>query len=251
MEYLSKFYIKHIEKKNEGEFYDDKVRKIKMKNCCKRWSNNMNNKNIMIDYKKEIDKNSFLKNLEKVWALFFNEEKKGKLLFHKEEENIYSLPNFLIIDNINNNNTSSNNNNCDNNFVLDENNDKKVNTNKNIYLNKKFIDIYHKHDNTYSFYDKEIDDFLILPDILTNYNEEINTIKIYDDNFNLKSSLKISKSEASEDSEENNKINENVKTNISNNSIINNENDNNLSSNDQNIVRSNQQNDLSDNDSKN
>ncbi|CRG94949.1 conserved Plasmodium protein, unknown function [Plasmodium gallinaceum] len=243
MEYLSKFYIKHIEKKSEDEFYDDKVRKIKMKNCCKKWSNSMNNKNIMIDYKKEIYESSFLKNMEKVWSLFFNEDKKGKLLLHKEEENIYSLPNFLIIDNINNNtcnnkNNNTNNNKCDDNLILDENDDEKISTNKNIYLNKKFIDIYHKHDHSYSFYHKEIDDFLILPDILTNYNEEINAIKIYDENFNMKSNLIISKNELSEDDSGNNNINEKVKTKFSNNSIINNENENEniISSKDLNIM---------------
>ncbi|KEG04814.1 conserved Plasmodium protein, unknown function [Plasmodium vinckei vinckei] len=303
MEYLSKFYIKGMRKEKENVYYDeDIVKKIKLKNCCKRWSNNINNENDFINYKNEIDENSFLKVLERTWRHFFNNEKKAQLIYHENDATLNTLPNFLIIDTVTNAevNVLPNNSNTDSSLIIsvkedDQNyllndsldiieNEESLNTsisnlsdyenscssapirltdiytrvqvtkenlctttciriditsaietnnssysendissyieddttgciennsnstinpsihlfdnkkgdtffshtsdknieikkkiNKNNSLNKKRINIYHKHDDTYKFYDKDIDDFLILPDIIMdNYDEKNN-----------------------------------------------------------------------------
>ncbi|SOV81172.1 conserved Plasmodium protein, unknown function [Plasmodium sp. gorilla clade G3] len=221
MEYLNKIYMSALGKKrdvtvdvdievevDEDEDMSDEniMNRIKQKNCCKKWSTSMYNKNILINYRKDIDKDSFFIILEKAWKLFFHDDTKGKkLLLHEENDNnIYSLPNFLIIDNLSNyNNTDTdniinmNNDQCDNEdniiinddntkYIFEDINDKKIESNKTFPLNKKFIDIYHKHEDTYCSYDKEIDDFLILPDIIITNNETINVLhEIKDDHESL------------------------------------------------------------------
>ncbi|KOB86709.1 hypothetical protein PFDG_02533 [Plasmodium falciparum Dd2] len=214
MEYLNKIYMTALGKKRDVTIDDDVdvdvdedvsneniVNRIKQKNCCKKWSTSMYNKNILINYRNDVDKDSFFIIFEKAWKLFFHDDTKGKkLLLHEENDNnIYSLPNFLIIDNLSNYNPigtenirSMNNDQCDNEdniiinddntkYILEDMDAKKIASNKTFPLNKKFIDIYHKHDDTYCSYDKEIDDFLILPDIIITNNETINVYREIND----------------------------------------------------------------------
>ncbi|CXI98082.1 conserved Plasmodium protein, unknown function [Plasmodium berghei] len=345
MEYLSKFYIKDMRKEKENVYYDeDIVKKVKLKNCCKRWSSNMNNENNFINYKNEIDKNSFLKVLERIWRHFFNKEKKGQLIYHENDTSLDTLPNFLIIDTVANteptihpnnsnkdnsiiisvnkddqnyilnetldiiesednintsidsisdyenscsnpsifltdiytrvkvtkenlctttcirigitsaietNNSSYNENNIssyiednniendsnltikpsthlfdnkkDENFynnILDKNIEIKTKIYKNNSLNKKRINIYHKHDDTYKFYDKEIDDFLILPEIIMdNYDEENNKQnQIYNDSTNFSNLIMVDKEVTNINTENSSDINN---LSIENNSNVN------------------------------
>ncbi|CDU20046.1 conserved Plasmodium protein, unknown function [Plasmodium yoelii] len=334
MEYLSKFYIKDMRKEKENVYYDEEiVKKVKLKNCCKRWSNDMNNENDFINYKNEIDKNSFLKVLERIWKHFFNKEKKGQLIYHENDTNLDTLPNFLIIDTVTNTepNILQNNSNKDNNLIIDVNEDDQnyilnetlniiesensINTSidsisdyekscsnppilltdiytrvkvtkenlctttcirigitsaietnnssysennlssyieddsiendsnstikpsmrlfdnkkddnfynntldknieiktkiyKNNSLNKKRINIYHKHDDTYKFYDKEIDDFLILPEIIMdNYDEENDKQnQIYNNSPNFSNLIIVDKEMTNIDTENDSDIN--------------------------------------------
>ncbi|SBS86207.1 conserved Plasmodium protein, unknown function [Plasmodium ovale curtisi] len=288
MEFINKLYVRPERKEEDDTFYEENsLKKVKLKNCCKRWSNNIDrSKDMLFNYKNEIDENSFLKFLEKTWKLFFNEEKKGHLVFqkpegmkeehffydqegennkqspsHEEEGNMYTLPNFLIIDNANNNNvtsvsryddpllpdrddrdthplelnSASNEETCeiveekmetisffppiDNAHENDATNDemplggtttqgrrsddtliipinigeeKKLRSSKNNALYyKKCIDIYHKHDDAYTLYDKEIEDFLILSDVPLNDNKEnANSFEIYEQTPNFKKHTK-------------------------------------------------------------
>ncbi|EUD69170.1 hypothetical protein C922_00033 [Plasmodium inui San Antonio 1] len=274
MDCLNKFDANHLAAESKGEEYytENMATKRKLKNCCKRWSDDKNSRDIFVNHKNQIDESSFFKILKKTWnLLFINEEEKGKLLYGEGDQNMYTLPNFLIIDPLSSGvinpfdtdqvgmsldegeDIASDNVQVDNgdhgmadspleggyqdcqaaekkgDFQTAENNgdfqtaensaeypleanhphcaagqtwddgleedehwvaaihaspvkeenspmddlspDKesslKMRTSKKSSINKKYIDIYHKHDDSYSFHDKEIDDFLILSDVAT------------------------------------------------------------------------------------
>ncbi|CAG9473508.1 unnamed protein product [Plasmodium vivax] len=264
---LNEFDANHLAAETKGEeeeyYVENMATKRKLKNCCKRWSDDKNGREFFVSHKNEIDENSFFKILKKTWnLLFFNEEKKGKLLHGEGDQNMYTLPNFLIIDPLSSGVVSpfesdqvgmsldegedlrpehvqvddgedpaggcpavensadclaaANRGEClpvensadclaaensadclpaanrgdtwddgleedehwaaaalrasplseENSPVEDLSPDKesrkKMRTCKKSGINKKYIDIYHKHEDSYSFHDKEIDDFLIL-----------------------------------------------------------------------------------------
>ncbi|SBT41514.1 conserved Plasmodium protein, unknown function [Plasmodium ovale wallikeri] len=301
MEFINKLYVRPERKEEDDTFYEENsLKKVKLKNCCKRWSNNIDrNKDMLFNYKNEIDENSFLKFLEKTWKLFFNVEKKGHLdfqkpegmkedhffydqegednkesPFHEEEGNMYTLPNFLIIDNASNNNvtsvsrcnepllpdrddrdtplfelniesneetceiiedkietisvfpsidnahenyatndempllggTTTLERKCDDTLIIPVNigEEKKPRNNKNNSLYyKKCIDIYHKHDDAYTLFDKEIEDFLILSEVpLNDHMENANSVEIYEQ-IPTSKSITICEEHTKEEAEQN------------------------------------------------
>ncbi|CAA9989387.1 conserved Plasmodium protein, unknown function [Plasmodium knowlesi strain H] len=287
MDCLKEFDAKHLGAETKGvEYYrENMVTRRKLKNCCKRWSDDKNSRDFLVNHENEIDENSFFKIIKNTWnLLFFNEEKKGKLLYGEGDEHMYTLPNFLIMDplssgvispfdsdqvgmsldegedigsehvqvdneedvvaicsleggneeclpeeNTHEDPMEGDNPECEGgekngNYPLQENNPnysiegenphcapgqtwdegfgedehwdtairaspvreensnmenmssdkesrKKMRTCKKSIINKKYINIYHKHDDSYSFHDKEIDDFLILSDVPTGVSD--------------------------------------------------------------------------------
>ncbi|ANQ09551.1 Uncharacterized protein PCOAH_00043590 [Plasmodium coatneyi] len=287
MDCLNEFDANHLAAESKGEEYyrENMATRRKLKNCCKRWSDDKNSRDFLVSHKNEIDENSFFKILKNTWnLLFFNEEKKGKLLYGEGDQHMYTLPNFLIIDPLSsgvispfdsdqvgmsleegedigseyvqvdngedrvadcpqeggnqdcqaaerNHNVPLEGDNQDfqavqnneddplegndpdcplegepphcaagqiwddvleedehwaadhhgspvseenspmGNLSPDKESRKKMRTCKKSSINKKYINIYHKHDDLYSFHDKEIDDFLILSDDATGVSE--------------------------------------------------------------------------------
>ncbi|GAB67835.1 hypothetical protein PCYB_124010, partial [Plasmodium cynomolgi strain B] len=90
MDCLNKFDANHLAAESKGEEYyrENMATRRKLKNCCKRWSDDKNNRDFFVSHKNEIDENSFFKILKKTWnLLFFNEEKNGKLLYGEGDQN--------------------------------------------------------------------------------------------------------------------------------------------------------------------